>query len=84
MYYKCTVPPKYGTHLEESMYLGTVFQQLKGSVQRKLKPMLLYIIQKLFTRRLSAEHLNFLSNGDVHYALSSWVDFLKAQVLARC
>ena len=33
---------------------------LKGSVQRKLRPMLLYIIQKLFTRRWSAKHLNFI------------------------
>jgi len=32
---------------------------IKGSVQRKLRPMLLYIIQKLFLRRRTAEHLNF-------------------------
>ena len=33
---------------------------LKGSVQRKLRPILLYIIQKLFTRRWTAKHLNFI------------------------
>ena len=32
----------------------------KGSVQQKLRPMLLYIIQKLFTRRWSTERLNFI------------------------
>ena len=32
---------------------------LKRSVQRKLRPMLLFIIQKLFTRRWTAEHINF-------------------------
>ena len=32
---------------------------LKGSVHQKLRPRLLYIIQKLFTRKWSAKHLNF-------------------------
>ena len=32
---------------------------LKGSVQRKLRPMLLYIIRKLFSRRWTAKYLNF-------------------------
>ena len=37
---------------------------IKGSVQRKLRPMLLYIIQKLFARRWTAKYLNFcLSKG---------------------
>ena len=32
---------------------------VKGSVQRKLRPMLLYIIWKVFSRRRTAGHLNF-------------------------
>jgi hypothetical protein len=36
------------------------FLFVKGSVQRKLRTMLLYIIQKLFTRRWTAEHLNLI------------------------
>ena len=42
--------------------------KVKGSVQRKLRPMLLYIILKLFSRRWTAKYLNFcLLKG--HYAI---------------
>ena len=36
-----------------------VIYNVKGSVQQKLRPMLLYIIQKLFSRRWTAKYLIF-------------------------
>ena len=36
-----------------------ISKYFKGSVQRKLRPMLLYIIQKLFLRRWATKYLNF-------------------------
>ena len=40
-------------------YSNAAKMHTKGSFQRKLRPMLLYIIRKLFSRRWTAKYLNF-------------------------
>ncbi len=45
--------------LAQQTVLTYKLSSIKGSVQRKLRPMLLYIIWKLFSRRRTAAHLNF-------------------------
>ena len=43
------------------------FESFKGSVKQKLRPMLLYIIRKLFSRRWSAGNFFFyFLKGPVH------------------